>query len=202
MAKWMTRRYVSEGEGGGAFAAPHWRDPLEHTSWKKGDKYVRSARLKMDKPVRAAPTSDVPTPPALFLVVRACALALVLARSALRGSPLFFLLVAAGGRQDGGRAAAGQGGHRGRGLRAARRARQERPATREAGKGRAGALALRAAGPRLVVVSKYKARSSGGANMNDSECTLGASAGGRACTVFCGGVCGELWRWTEPRSCV
>ena len=51
MSKWMTRRYVSETEGGGAAAAPHWRDPLVHTGWMKGIKYAKSSRLKMDDPL-------------------------------------------------------------------------------------------------------------------------------------------------------
>jgi ferredoxin len=46
MAKWQTRRLVSQGAG-----APHWRDPLVHTSWRHGARYVRSERLKMEKPL-------------------------------------------------------------------------------------------------------------------------------------------------------
>lgn len=38
LARWKTRALVSQGEGGGALAAPHWRDPLVHTGWMKGEK--------------------------------------------------------------------------------------------------------------------------------------------------------------------
>ena len=52
LAKWQARRLVSNGEeGGGGSAAPHWRDPLVNTGWQKGPKYVRSARLRMERPL-------------------------------------------------------------------------------------------------------------------------------------------------------
>ena len=51
MAKWSGRRLVAGGEGGGASAAPHWRDPLVHTSWMKGAKYVRTERAKLSDPL-------------------------------------------------------------------------------------------------------------------------------------------------------
>ena len=53
LAVWQTRRLVSQGEGGGGSAVPHWRDPLVNKGWMKGSKYVRSARLKMDRPLIA-----------------------------------------------------------------------------------------------------------------------------------------------------
>ena len=39
-------RLIGEGSGGGAGAAPQWRDPLVHTSWRKGAKFVKTERLK------------------------------------------------------------------------------------------------------------------------------------------------------------
>lgn len=51
MARWSTRRLVASGEGGGAVAAPHWRDPLVHTDWKKGERYSKTARLKLVDPL-------------------------------------------------------------------------------------------------------------------------------------------------------
>ena len=51
LAKWQARRLVSNGEGGGGSAAPHWRDPLVNIGWQKGPKYVRSARLRMERPL-------------------------------------------------------------------------------------------------------------------------------------------------------
>lgn len=39
-------RLIGEGSGGGAGAAPQWRDPLVHTSWRQGSKFVKTARLK------------------------------------------------------------------------------------------------------------------------------------------------------------
>ena len=51
MSKWQTRRLVSQGEGGGSFAAPHWRDPLVHRGWMKGDKFVKTSRLRMEDPL-------------------------------------------------------------------------------------------------------------------------------------------------------
>mmetsp|Transcript_9989 Transcript_9989/g.20195 ORF Transcript_9989/g.20195 Transcript_9989/m.20195 type:complete len:275 (+) Transcript_9989:41-865(+) len=47
MAKYYHgRRMVGEGSGGGAGAAPNWRDPLVHTSWHQGSKFVKTERLK------------------------------------------------------------------------------------------------------------------------------------------------------------
>ena len=39
-------RLIGEGSGGGAGAAPQWRDPLVHTSWRQGSKFVKTERLK------------------------------------------------------------------------------------------------------------------------------------------------------------
>ena len=39
------------GGAGGSQAAPHWRDPLVHTSWMKGAKYVRTERAKLSDPL-------------------------------------------------------------------------------------------------------------------------------------------------------
>ena len=50
LAACQTRKLVSEGDGGGGSAAPYWRDPLINTGWRKGAKYVRSARLKLEQP--------------------------------------------------------------------------------------------------------------------------------------------------------
>ena len=32
-------------------AIPHWKDPITHTSWRKGDKYVKSRRLQLSDPL-------------------------------------------------------------------------------------------------------------------------------------------------------
>ena len=39
-------RLIGEGSGGGAGAAPQWRDPLVHTSWRQGFKFVKTETLK------------------------------------------------------------------------------------------------------------------------------------------------------------
>jgi len=39
-------RLIGEGSGGGAGAAPNWRDPFVHTSWRQGSKFVKTERLK------------------------------------------------------------------------------------------------------------------------------------------------------------
>ena len=51
LAMWKGRSRITDGEGGGAGAAPHWRDPLVHTSWMKGAKYVRTERAKLSDPL-------------------------------------------------------------------------------------------------------------------------------------------------------
>jgi ferredoxin len=42
------RRLAGEGDGGGSAAAPHWRDPIVHTSWRQGPKFVKTQRLKAE----------------------------------------------------------------------------------------------------------------------------------------------------------
>jgi hypothetical protein len=42
---------LGSGDSGGSFAAPHWRDPLVHTGWRKGDAYVKTARLRTANPM-------------------------------------------------------------------------------------------------------------------------------------------------------
>jgi len=39
------------GDSGGSLAAPHWRDPLIHKGWMKGDAYVKTSRLRMTDPM-------------------------------------------------------------------------------------------------------------------------------------------------------
>lgn len=39
-------RLVGWGDGGGAGATPHWRDPLINTGWRQGAKFVKTERLK------------------------------------------------------------------------------------------------------------------------------------------------------------
>tara|TARA_B110001452_G_scaffold227681_1_gene202705 strand:+ start:83 stop:1063 length:981 start_codon:yes stop_codon:yes gene_type:complete len=39
-------RLVGWGDGGGAGATPHWRDPLVNTGWRQGAKFVQTERLK------------------------------------------------------------------------------------------------------------------------------------------------------------
>lgn len=51
LARFQTRRLMGEGEGGGSFAAPHWRDPIVHQSWRKGEKYIKSRRVKLEDPL-------------------------------------------------------------------------------------------------------------------------------------------------------
>jgi len=41
----------SQGDGGGSMAAPHWRDPITHQGWRKGEKYIKSRRLRMEDPL-------------------------------------------------------------------------------------------------------------------------------------------------------
>lgn len=50
-------RLTGEGEGGGGVAVPHWRDPIVHQSWRKGDKYVKTRRLDMADPLLRKPGS-------------------------------------------------------------------------------------------------------------------------------------------------
>jgi ferredoxin len=45
------RRLMGEGDGGGSMAAPHWRDPITHQGWRKGDKYIKTRRLKLEDPL-------------------------------------------------------------------------------------------------------------------------------------------------------
>ena len=52
MARYHTGgRLVSEGEGGKGMAIPHWKDPITHQGWRKGDKYVKTRRLRMADPL-------------------------------------------------------------------------------------------------------------------------------------------------------
>ena len=51
LQKFSTRRLMGEGEGGGAAAAQHWRDPIVHQGWRKGEKYVKSRRLRLEDPL-------------------------------------------------------------------------------------------------------------------------------------------------------
>jgi hypothetical protein len=44
-------RLTSEGEGGKGMAIPHWKDPIIHQGWRKGDKYIRTRRLKLADPL-------------------------------------------------------------------------------------------------------------------------------------------------------
>jgi len=44
-------RLMSEGEGGKGMAIPHWRDPILHQGWRKGDKYMRPKRLRLADPL-------------------------------------------------------------------------------------------------------------------------------------------------------
>ena len=44
-------RLTSEGDGGGGVAVPHWKDPIVHQSWRKGDRYVKTRRLAMTDPL-------------------------------------------------------------------------------------------------------------------------------------------------------
>ena len=39
-------RLVGWGDGGGAGATPHWKDPLVNTGWRQGKRYVKTERLK------------------------------------------------------------------------------------------------------------------------------------------------------------
>ena len=44
-------RLTSEGEGGKCGSIPHWKDPITHQGWRKGDKYVQSRRRSMADPL-------------------------------------------------------------------------------------------------------------------------------------------------------
>jgi len=49
LAAWSTRRLVGQ-DGGGGTAAPHWKDPLINTGWRKGAAYTRTGRRKLVDP--------------------------------------------------------------------------------------------------------------------------------------------------------
>jgi ferredoxin len=51
LARFQTRRLMGEGDGGGSFAAPHWKDPIVHQSWRKGDKYIKTRRMQLESPL-------------------------------------------------------------------------------------------------------------------------------------------------------
>jgi hypothetical protein len=46
-----SREWRRAGEGGKGMAIPHWKDPITHQSWRKGDRYIRTRRLNMEDPL-------------------------------------------------------------------------------------------------------------------------------------------------------
>ena len=54
LARFQTRRLMGEGEGGGSFAAPHWRDPIVHQSWRKGRKIHQVSSSQARRPAFAS----------------------------------------------------------------------------------------------------------------------------------------------------
>lgn len=51
MAKFQSRRLVGGGGQHSSMSVPHWRDPLTHTSWMQGPRYVKEQRARLADPL-------------------------------------------------------------------------------------------------------------------------------------------------------